>query len=274
MSRIVHPAAPAANADAVPRGSGDARSATEALQAARHEFYRNISHELATPLTPVVGYLQMLLAEELGPLTASQRKALTATEGCIRRLRSTLDDLLDVTGLETGRMRFVHRDYDFGDVVRRAIEASRAQLAERRLELVTELDPGPMPAWGDPDRLQRAARHLLDNAAKFTPHGGTVGVVARAIATGFELLVVDTGPGIPLDDAERVFEPFFQLDGSITRERGGVGTGLAIARRTARGLGGDVALRADGPLVVGTSKLTGSIVALTVATRAPSEATP
>ena len=89
----------------------------------RTEYYRNISHELATPLTPIVGYIRMLIDEELGDLAKPQAKALRAMDDCVRRLRGVLDNLLDVTGLETGRMRFFHRDYDFLDTVRRALAA-------------------------------------------------------------------------------------------------------------------------------------------------------
>jgi signal transduction histidine kinase len=135
----------------------------------RTEFYRNVSHELATPLTPIVGYLRMLLDEELGELTRPQQKALRAMEESVRRLRATLDNLVDVTALETGRMRFANRDYDFLDLVRRVLAAHADAFAERKLVLIEELPRGPLAAYGDPDRLQRAIAQLLDNAAKFAP---------------------------------------------------------------------------------------------------------
>ncbi len=241
------------------------------LAQARTEFYRNITHELATPLTPVVGYMKLLVDEELGPLTKGQHKALVAMDGCVKRLRSILDNLLDVTGLEMGRMTFAHRDYDFLDTTRRALAAVADRVAERSQTLVEELPRGPLPAYGDPDRLQRAMVHLLENAAKFTPTGGAVGARVRRTQAGYELCVADSGPGIAEDKRERVFEPFFQVDGSVTREHGGVGVGLAIARRTSRGLGGD--LRVESPaheLVEGVS-LRGAAFFLSVAQRAPSE---
>src|SRR5262245_46060034 len=126
------------------------------LDAARTEFYRNISHELATPMTPIVGYVKLLKDEELGPLTKPQQKALRAMDDCVKRLRALIDNLLDVTGLETGRMRFMHVDYDFLDTTRRAL----AQVADRfdaaRIQLVEDLPRGPLTAWGDAGRLQRA----------------------------------------------------------------------------------------------------------------------
>jgi signal transduction histidine kinase len=233
----------------------------------RTEFYRNISHELATPLTPIVGYLRMLLDEELGPVNKPQNKAMRAMDDCVRRLRSTLDNVIDVTGLETGKMRFFHREYDFLDTVRRAVAAYADAMAERQLTLLEEMPRGPLPAYGDNDRLARSISQLLDNACKFTPPGGIVGVRVRPLEAHYEVLVADSGPGVPPERAETVFDPFYQVDGSPTRAHGGVGVGLAIARRVARGLGGDVKL--TGGANVEGMYLTGAAFALTVARRAP-----
>lgn len=245
------------------------------LDAARVEFYRNISHELATPMTPIVGYVKLLKDEELGPLNKPQQKALRAMEECVRRLRALLDNLLDVTGLETGRMRFLHVDYDFLDTIRRGVAQAADRFAERRLQLVEDLPRGPLPAWGDAGRLLRAVVLLLDNAAKFTPPGGSVGVRVSRVPSGhYELCLADTGPGIRPDRVERIFEPFYQVDGSVTRQYGGVGIGLAIARRTARGLGGDVRVVSPCTEVIEGVALGGSAFYLTVAMRAPAEAPP
>jgi signal transduction histidine kinase len=237
------------------------------MERLRTEFYRNISHELATPMTPIVGYLRMLIDEELGDLSKPQLKALRAMDDCVRRLRGILDNLLDVTGLETGKMRFFHRNYDFLDTVRRAVAAQADRFADRRLTLLEDLPRGPLPAYGDSDRLSRAIAQLLDNAAKFTPEAGVVGVRVRALDEAYEFLVVDSGPGVPVERVERVFEPFYQVDGSPTRAHGGVGVGLAIARRVARGLGGD--LRVTNGATVEGAQLRGAAFSLTVAKRAP-----
>jgi signal transduction histidine kinase len=233
----------------------------------RAEFYRNISHELATPLTPIVGYLRMLVDEELGDVSKPQLKALRAMDDCVKRLRSTLDNLIDVTGLETGRMKFFHRDYDFLDTVRRAVASVSEKFAERRITVLEQLPRGPAAAYGDAERLQRAIGQLLDNAAKFTPEGGTVGVAVWRSETGYAVTIADTGPGMPPDREAQIFEPFVQLDGSATRAHGGVGVGLAIARRVARGLGGDVQLQPGGA-VIANQELRGAAVVLSVAFRA------
>jgi signal transduction histidine kinase len=238
------------------------------MERLRTEFYRNISHELATPLTPIVGYLRMLMDDELGDTNKAQRKALGAMDDCIRRLRSTLDNLIDVTGLETGKMRFFHKEYDFLDTVRRAIAWHADAFAERKLTMLEELPRGPLPGYGDADRLGRAISQILDNAAKFTPEGGIVGVMVRPTEKTYELVVADTGPGVPRDRADRIFDPFFQIDGSPTRAHGGTGVGLAIARRVARGLGGELRLLDSGATIEGMF-LGGGAFSLTVARRAP-----
>jgi signal transduction histidine kinase len=178
-----------------------------------------------------------------------------------------LDNLIDVTGLETGRMRFFHKEYDFLDTVRRALAAQADRLAERRITVLEELPLGPLPGYGDADRLGRAIVQILDNASKFTPEGGHVGVRVRVLDNAYELVVADTGPGIPPERADRIFEPFYQVDGSPTRAHGGVGVGLAIARRVARGLGGDVRVT-HGAAVAG-QYFPGGVFWVTVAMRAP-----
>ncbi|WP_394829772.1 ATP-binding protein [Pendulispora albinea] len=233
----------------------------------RTAFYRNVSHELATPLTPIVGYLRMLIDGELGEVQTPQKKALRAMDDCVRRLRASLDNLVDVTGLETGKMRFFNRDYDFLDTVRRAIAQHADAIAERHITLVEELPHGPIPAYGDSDRLHRAILQLLDNAVKYCPEEGSIGIAVWETESTCEVLIADTGPGVPQDRVERIFEPFFQVDGSPTRAHGGVGVGLAIVRRVARGLGGDVRVQPGAQL--GHTVFPGAAFVLSVARHAP-----
>jgi signal transduction histidine kinase len=231
------------------------------------EFYRNISHELATPLTPIVGYLRLLADEELGAVSLPQGKALRAMDNCVRRLRAVLDNLVDVLALESGKVRFLCKDYDFLDSIRRASAELAGAYAARRVTLSEEFPRGTLPARGDADRLERAIVQLLDNAAKFSPEGGRVGLRVRALETSYELVVADSGAGVPAERAEKVFGAFYQVDGSATREHGGVGVGLAIARRIARGLGGDLRV-ARGATIAG-QYFTGAAFWLTVARSAP-----
>lgn len=241
------------------------------VDAARAAFYRNVSHELATPMTPIVGYARLLYDEELGDLSPAQKRALGAMQECIGRLRGIIDNLLDVTGLETGRMRFSRRPYDFVAVARRAIEQHRERFAHASIDLVVDLPDEVAPALGDEDRLQRAIGQLLDNALKFTPSGGAVGIRADRTGDGYRICVADTGPGVPAHRQDQIFEAFYQVDGSVTREHGGTGVGLAIARRTALGLGGDLAVRSPATERVGGRSFGGAAFYLVVAPEAPDE---
>lgn len=225
------------NIDRLRSANAQLLDATEA----RKEFYRNVSHELATPMTPIVGYVRLLLDDELGELNVPQRKALTAINDCADRLRGLIDNLLDVTSLETDRMRFSFTEYDLVAVVRQAVARIQPKLREKNMQLLHEIGAEQMLGVGDVIRLGKGLDQLLDNALKFTPEGGTIGLRVRAVDDRqFEVSVMDTGPGVPPAASKRVFEPFFQADGTETRTFGGAGIGLAVVRGVARGHGGYV----------------------------------
>lgn len=211
------------------------------LERLRAEFYRNLSHELSTPLTPVVGYLRLLLDERLGPLTLVQRKTLESVDACTARLRALIENLLDVTALETGRMHFYYREYDFTALARDATQAARIAAADKGIAFDLDVPPRNLAARGDPDKLGRAISHVAANAVKFTDGGGRIhlSVFEEGVSRiGFAAL--DTGEGIPAEALDRVFDPFYQVDGSVTREQGGAGLGLTYARRVIEALGGKI----------------------------------
>jgi signal transduction histidine kinase len=246
------------------------------MDQARREFYRNVTHELATPMTPIVGYVKLLADGELGELSAPQLKAVRAVNDCAQRLRGLIDNLLDVTALETGRMRFAHREYDAASIVRDALGKLASAFTEKGLAAVSEI-PTSLPAFGDADRLRRATSELLENASKFTPPGGSVGIRLRRLTVGqLEICVADTGPGVPAEAAPRLFEPFYQADGSVTRAHGGAGVGLAIVRGVARGHGGDVRVVSPGNEEIGGIRFPGASFFLVVAQKVsrPSDVPP
>ncbi len=243
----------------------DANQRLEEVARLRREFLQNVSHELATPMTPVVGYLRLLLNEELGPLTDLQRKCLGSIEGSTQRLRAVVDTLLDVSSLETGRMHYYERAYDFRHVAKQAIDLIRQKLAERDVTLTEKVPTEELPATGDPDKLLRAMMHVLDNASKFTPTGGEVAVEVRHVGEShYTFLVADSGPGVRPDRIARILEPFYQVDGSVTREYGGVGLGLAFARRVTEALGGGIEISSPPAASVAGKSLSGTMVELTV----------
>lgn len=213
------------------------------LDQARKEFYRNISHELSTPMTPIVGYAKLLLDQELGQLNPAQLKAMRALSQCVDRLRGLIDNLLDVTGIETGKLRFTRAPYDLAQALRTAIEETEELRTKKSQPLILEPIRQHIDALGDGTRVARAIAQLLENASKFSPIGARIGIALRPQQpSGYEIVVGDEGPGVPRALQERIFEPFFQADGTPTRAQGGTGVGLAVVRGVARGHGGEISL--------------------------------
>lgn len=245
-----------------------ANARLEEMARLRREFLQNVSHELATPMTPVVGYLRLLLGEELGELSPLQRKCIQSIQRSTTRLRNVVETLLDVSALEAGRMHYYDRDYDLGQVVAKAVERLQAEVDTSRVELLVEPMP-ELPARGDPDKIERAVVHVVDNAVKFTPRGGRVAIGCVAEPDALEVRVLDEGPGIEPDERERIMEPFVQVDGSATRAHGGVGLGLAFARRVAEAMGGSITLESAPGLTVAGMTSGGTLVRLRVARNAP-----
>jgi len=246
-----------------------ANARLEEMALLRQEFLRNLSHELATPMTPVVGYLRLLLADELGPLTETQRRCLVAVDRSTQRLRSLVETLIDVSSLETGRLQFFYGEYDVADILGRALEETEPRFEEAGVERRVEIWPDRIPALGDPDKFRRAMGHVLDNAVKFTPRGGIVAVgIRRGAPPGgapwLSVVVADSGPGVEPGQIPKILEPFYQVDGSVTREHGGVGLGLAFARRVCEAQGGGLDIQSPPMEEVAGVKLGGTCVALRV----------
>jgi signal transduction histidine kinase len=253
----------------------EANRELEEMARLRREFLQNLSHEFATPMTPVVGYLRLLLDEEVGPLTPLQRKCLGSIQTSTQQLRRLIDTLLDVSTIEMGRMHIYERDYDLAHTLQRAIDEVRPRFDEASIHLHVSLASPKLEARGDTDKVRRALVHVLDNAAKFTPRGGEVAVAvtpwtAPDGSAGYVVSVADSGPGVSPGDRARILEPFFQVDGSTTRAHGGVGLGLAFARLVVEALGGKIEVQSPPEEPVGGHLLTGTAVRLMLRKQPPS----
>ncbi|MFL6197256.1 MAG: ATP-binding protein [Thermoanaerobaculia bacterium] len=204
---------------------------------AKTRFFANVSHELRTPLTLLLGPLEALLASETED---DRRVLLEAMASNARRLLRQVNAILDGAKLESGRLRLETSRGNLGRLLAELAAAATPHAERRGLRLITErLDEVPDSSF-DAHKAEIIAANLLSNALKFTPAGGTV--TLRAV-TGRETIafeVEDDGPGIAEDQHERIFERFHQVDGSTSREHGGTGLGLALARELARLHGGGV----------------------------------
>ncbi|MCC7540609.1 MAG: PAS domain S-box protein [Deltaproteobacteria bacterium] len=236
--------------------------ALEQASASKSQFLANLSHELRTPLNAILGYTSMLLGGVGGAVaTAAQRRYLERVDASSRHLLSLIEDVLDFTRIEAGRMPMRLTEVSLPAVVRGLLAEVEPLVRRAGLTVVARV-PRTLPALRtDRQKLRQILLNLLVNAVKFTPRG-TVEVSASHIPAHDQICisVTDTGIGIADDQQAHVFESFRQVDSSPTRQRGGVGLGLAIARRLAEMLGGTLEL---------SSKLgEGSTFTLTVPRRA------
>ncbi|MFZ4164405.1 ATP-binding protein [Brevundimonas sp. NPDC058933] len=219
-----------------------ARDKADAANEAKSSFLGVISHELRTPMNGVLGAAQLLSATRL---EGTQREYLSIIRNSGDNLLSLLNDILDMTKIEAGKMSFDVVDIHVDDLHRRITGPFEAQAEAKGLTLISTFE-GEMPALvrGDPLRVCQVVQNLLSNAVKFTDKGEIrYKVKARRISdrrVGFEFSVTDSGSGISRDDLERLFQPFTQVDNSSTRKFGGTGLGLTIARRMAHIMGGDI----------------------------------
>jgi signal transduction histidine kinase len=206
---------------------------------AKEEFLTNVSHELRTPLAAVMGYLSLLQEEMSGPLTAHQRTDVALARDASERLLGLIDNLLDLTSLRHSATVEVET-FDPCEPMRAAVSGTRGR--NEQTVLTVDEPPAPVPVMrSDRAKIARILGTLLHNAYKFTPSGEVT--VSAAVGNGrVKYRVRDTGIGVPTVYQPLIFEEFRQVDGSLTRQYGGAGLGLALARRLARCLGGEIDL--------------------------------
>ncbi|MCS7059770.1 MAG: ATP-binding protein [Anaerolineae bacterium] len=210
------------------------QTAEEALRA-KEQFVANVSHELRTPLNMIIGFSEMVLnAPQVygAPIPPPLMADLAVILRNSRHLSDLIDDVLDLSQIEAGRMAVVKERVNLREIVEAATTAVRPLFQSKGLSLHAHL-PDDLPAVScDRTRIREVLLNLLSNAGRFTERGGTtVSVVHHPEANEIVVSVADTGPGIAEADKERVFQPFQQLDGSIRRRHGGSGLGLTISKR-------------------------------------------
>ena len=211
----------------------------EAASRHKSDFLANVSHELRTPMNAILGFNELILDRVYGDIPEAIRRPLTDIQQSGKHLLRLINDVLDLSKIEAGRMPLVLGDYELRDIVA-AVRASLGSLAfERGLEFVTTV-PDDLPlAYGDGKRITQCLMNLVGNALKFTRQG-RVEITVVLSGSVLRFRVADTGIGIPKDQIGRLFTEFQQGDATITREFGGTGLGLSITKRFVEMHGGRV----------------------------------
>jgi two-component system sensor histidine kinase/response regulator len=237
------------------------RTAAKAREADRlkSEFLANVSHELRTPLNAIIGFSELLKEECLGPLNEEQRESLRDINDSGMHLLSIINDLLDTSKVEAGRMDLLLSETDLKNLLEESLKAFREKIREQGLKLTVDLNDCPGVIRVDERKVTQILYNLLSNALKFTPAGGKIHLSARELGREdgrwvtksgeaitvpirfdpdgmngrrfVEVCVADTGIGLQTQDLERIFNPFEQVDGSLSRRYEGTGLGLSLTKR-------------------------------------------
>jgi len=204
------------------------------LDRLKSDLLANVSHELRTPLTAIKGYTDYIREGKLGDVSQKQKKGLLVVQKNLDRLSRSINDLLDFSRMDLGRITLNIQPFDLAQLVEQIVTTVRSELERRQVEFHAEIEPGLPPVIADRDRLSQVLENLVINAIKFTPEGGHVTIAAkRSRSSGrpeAQIWLRDTGIGIPATEVTKVFSRFHQVDGTSTRRFGGVGLGLAIVK--------------------------------------------
>ena len=236
------------------------------LDRLKSNFLATVSHELRTPLTSIIGYSEMLVEGLAGEMTAEQREFVQTIRDKGEQLLQLIKGLLDLSKLESGTMSLRKSQTDILTVLRDVSQTMTPTARKKEVEIVVDVENGLPLIWADAERLRQVFLNLTENAIKFTPPKGRVTLSAKVTSldaarpddaggvvilsarrTAIEFRVADTGIGIPENERGRVFDAFYQVDSSSTREQGGTGLGLSIVRRLVDGHDGFVRIMDNVP---------------------------
>ncbi len=223
-----------------------ARMAAQRATRIKDEFLATLSHELRTPLSAIMGWTQVLKRAGDNASPADVARAVEVIERNARAQVQLINDLLDMSGILSGKIRLDLQQVCLQDVVEAAIDSAMPAANNKHIRIKRVLDPRPSTVTADSGRLQQVVWNLLSNAIKFTPKDGQVQVVLQRVNSHIELSVSDTGVGIPANFLPHVFDRFAQLDGSTSRSHGGLGLGLAISKQLVELHGGTVRAASPG----------------------------
>jgi signal transduction histidine kinase/ActR/RegA family two-component response regulator len=206
----------------------------------KSEFLANMSHELRTPLNAIIGFSELLLDPTFGALNEDQKGYTSDILSSGRHLLELINDILDLSKIEAGKMRLAKEVFEIGPVVEEAMALLRVEAGRKSLRLTSQVEEPRALVEADRSKIKQVMYNLLSNAVKFTPPGGRVTLTAATTGDDLRFEVIDSGIGIRPEDQERIFEAFTQVDGSLARQYQGTGLGLTLVRRFVEMHGGRV----------------------------------
>ena len=211
---------------------------------AKDEFLAMITHELKTPLVPIQGYSDILLNEHLGELNQQQKDRLSIIKSSSETLLAIISDLLDVQKLEIGKLRMKKEDSDIKESIIKSVNAVLPQAEMREIELTTHAEN--FIVYHDSERIKQVITNLIKNAIiAVEPKKGKIEVVMKETPSEIKISVKDNGMGIPKEKQKDLFKKFYQVDTTLTRERGGSGLGLAICKGIIDNHGGKISVESE-----------------------------
>ena len=215
----------------------------------KSQFLANMSHELRTPLNSIIGFSRVILKGIDGPITDMQQQDLTAIYNSGQHLLGLINDVLDLARIEAGKMELNFEEVNLADMVHSVLSTAKGLVKEKPIQLVSNVPADTLTVRGDAMRIRQIFINLLSNAAKFTDEG-TITVEAQNQKspdgrTEIMIRVTDTGPGISVEDQEKLFKAFSQVDGSATRKSGGTGLGLSICSNLVQLHGGRIGITSE-----------------------------
>jgi signal transduction histidine kinase len=207
-------------------------------------FLASMSHELRTPLNSIIGFTGIMLMGLPGDLNDEQKKQLTIVKNSADHLLSLINDVLDISKIEAGKIEFSLKEFKLQDTVREVIETISSSAAEKGLELFMDV-PEDITLFSDRRRVKQILINIAGNAVKFT-HRGSIRIEAKTRAgQDLEITIADTGIGIKEEDMGRLFQPFQQIDTTLTKKFDGTGLGLHISQKLAAIMGGHISVKSE-----------------------------
>jgi CheY-like chemotaxis protein/nitrogen-specific signal transduction histidine kinase len=206
----------------------------------KSEFLANMSHELRTPLNAIIGFSELLQEGSYGALSSDQNDFVKDIHASGRHLLGLINDILDLSKIEAGRMTLHPEECELNEIVRETLTVVHPQALKKKLVLEALIDPGAAFVKLDAGKIKQVMYNLVSNAVKFTPDGGRIDIAGSAEGRDLVLSVSDTGVGIADEDAAHIFDEFYQVDGSYTRKHEGTGLGLALVKNLVEMHGGSV----------------------------------